>query len=265
MNPLQILEYKNQRVLITKQLAEVYETNVNNVKKNFSNHRFNFITGKHYFLLEGEELRDFKREVNNIHLVPNNVNQLYLWTERGANRHCKILDTDKAWEQFDNLEETYFQSKRQPFKLPATYKEALIQLIEKEEQKEQLALENAQKKQIIHELKPRADYTDRILKNKGMVTITQIAKDYGMSGQEMNDLLHELGVQYKQSKQWLLYKKYHGKGYTHSETIDIVRSDGRADVSMTTKWTQKGRLFIYDILKRQRELLPIIERKNQTA
>ncbi|PGS84587.1 Rha family transcriptional regulator [Bacillus cereus] len=265
MNQLQILEYKNQRVLITKQLAEAYHCTETHVKQNFNNHKENFEENKHYILLKGAELRVFKRKVDNIYLVPNNVNQLYPWTERGANRHCKILDTDKAWEQFDNLEETYFQSKEQLFKLPATYKEVLIQLIEKEEQKEQLALENAQKEQIIHELKPRADYTDRILKNKRLVTITQIAKDYGMSGQEMNDLLHELGVQYKQSKQWLLYKKYHGKGYTHSETIDIVRSDGRPDVSMTTKWTQKGRLFIYDILKRQRELLPIIERKNQTA
>lgn len=114
------------------------------------------------------------------------------------------------------------------------------------------------KDQLIGELKPRADYTDKILKNTGLVTMTQIAKDYGMTGQAMNKLLHELGVQYKQSGQWLLYSKYHGMGYTHSETVDIVRSDGRPDVKMNTKWTQKGRLFLYNLLKENR-VVPVIE------
>ena len=124
--------------------------------------------------------------------------------------------------------------------------------------KEEQALTEKQQ-QIIGELKPKADYTDRILKNKGLVTITQIAKDYGMSGQAMNDLLHELKVQYKQSGQWLLYRDHQGKGYTHSETIDIVRSNGIADIKMNTKWTQKGRLFLYELLK-ENEVFPDIEK-----
>lgn len=118
---------------------------------------------------------------------------------------------------------------------------------------------NLKQKQIIGELKPKADYVDKILKNKGLVTITQIAKDYGMSGQAMNNLLHKLKVQYKQSGQWLLYSEYQAKGYTHSETVEIVRIDGRPDVKMNTKWTQKGRLFLYELLK-SNGVLPIIER-----
>ena len=78
-------------------------------------------------------------------------------------------------------------------------------LKEEREKRKLLETENAQQKQIIGELKPRADYTDRILSNKGLVTITQIAKDYGMSGRKMNKLLEDLHVQYKQSGQWLLY------------------------------------------------------------
>lgn len=127
--------------------------------------------------------------------------------------------------------------------------------------KEERELSQKQR-QIIGELKPKADYVDKILKNKGLVTITQIAKDYGMSGQQMNNLLHDLGIQYKQSGQWLLYREYHDKGYTHSETVDITRSDGRADVKMNTKWTQKGRLFLYDLLKID-GILPVIERGAQ--
>lgn len=142
--------------------------------------------------------------------------------------------------------------------------EVLQELKKEREEKKLLTVEIAQQKQIIGELKPRADYTDTILKNKGLVTITQIAKDYGMSGQEMNTLLHENGVQYKQSEQWLLYTKYQDKGYTHSETINIVRKDGRPDITMNTKWTQKGRLFIYGLLKKS-GILPVIEREDQAS
>lgn len=116
----------------------------------------------------------------------------------------------------------------------------------------------AKQTQLIGELKPKADYTDRILQSKSLVTITQIAKDYGMSGAAMNEKLHALGVIYKLGGQWLLYSKYQAKGYTHSETVDITHRDGRGDVRMNTKWTQKGRLFLYEFLKKH-DILPVIE------
>ena len=117
------------------------------------------------------------------------------------------------------------------------------------------------KDQIIGELKPKADYYDEILKNPGLVTITQIAKDYGMSGKKMNRILHELGIQYKQSEQWLLYSEYHCLGYTQSEVTDIIRSDGTPDVKLLTKWTMKGRLFLYNKLK-EKGIIPVIEQGN---
>ena len=116
----------------------------------------------------------------------------------------------------------------------------------------------AKQTQLIGELKPKADYTDRILQSKSLVTITQIAKDYGMSGAAMNEKLHELGVIYKLGGQWLLYSKYQAKGYTHSETVGITHKDGSGDVRMNTKWTQKGRLFLYGFLKKH-GILPVIE------
>ena len=124
-----------------------------------------------------------------------------------------------------------------------------------------LALEsrNAMQEQIIHEMQPKADYTDMILQSKSVVNINQIAKDYGMTAQEMNKILHEIGIQYKQGGQWLLYKKYHSNGYTHSETFNITHKDGTPDVVMNTKWTQKGRLFLYKKLK-EHGYLPMIER-----
>ena len=116
----------------------------------------------------------------------------------------------------------------------------------------------AAKDKVIEEMKPKADYYDQILQSKSLVLISQIAKDYGLGAPTMNKKLHELGVQYKQGGQWLLYSKYQNKGYTHSRTINITRSDGRSDVRMQTEWTQKGRLFLYELL-RKNGILPIIE------
>lgn len=147
---------------------------------------------------------------------------------------------------------------------PDTLIQLATTLKEEQSKNDMLSLENAKKDQIIGELKPKADYTDSILKSRSLVTITQIAKDYGMSGQKMNSTLHDLGVQYQSSNgQWLLYAKYHDKGYTHSETINIVRTDGRPDIKMNTKWTQKGRLFLYQMLK-DHDILPVIEQMETT-
>lgn len=135
----------------------------------------------------------------------------------------------------------------------------------KAEREKRKALEttvNVQK-QLIGELKPKADYTDLVLKSKTLLTTTQIAKDYGMSGKKFNKLLNELKIQYKTggyNKQWLLYSKYQDKGWTHSDTIRFTRSDGREDFVLETKWTQKGRLGLYELLKKH-GILPTIERE----
>lgn len=103
-------------------------------------------------------------------------------------------------------------------------------------------------KREIGELKPKADYVDEILKSPGTMTITQIAADYGLSAQKLNKLLHEARIQRRVGKQWVLYTEHMNKGYTKSETINIVRSDGTPDTQPQTKWTQKGRLKIHEIL-----------------
>lgn len=116
--------------------------------------------------------------------------------------------------------------------------------------------ENLQKKQIIAELQPKATYYDLILQSSSVVPVTTIAKDYGFSGKAFNKKLHELGIQFRQGKTWLLYQKYADKGYTQSKThvIDADRS------VMNTYWTQKGRLFLYDFLK-EHGILPLIEQE----
>lgn len=121
-----------------------------------------------------------------------------------------------------------------------------------------LEADNNQKDQLIGELKPKADYTDKILQSKGTVKINVIANDYGLTAIAMNKKLHELKIQYRQGKDWLLYGEHRGKGYTHSKTIHFFHKDGRPDTRMNMEWTQKGRLFLYEILKKN-GIIPMIE------
>ncbi len=126
------------------------------------------------------------------------------------------------------------------------------------EEKERLLLDNKVKEQQILELKPKASYYDLVLQCKDLLSMTSIAKDYGMSASKMNKLLHELKIQYKQSKVWFLYSKYQDKGYTQTKTQNFNKSDGTQGVSVHTYWTQKGRLFLYNFLK-EHGILPMIE------
>lgn len=129
-----------------------------------------------------------------------------------------------------------------------------------EDKTNKLEAENNAQFQLIGELKPKADYTDIILKNKSLIKIKAIAKDYGMTANAMNKKLHELKVQYKEGNQWFLYKDYQNKGYTSSETIYLTHTDGTEFTKLNTKWTQKGRLFLYEILK-QNGIVPMIEKQ----
>ena len=112
--------------------------------------------------------------------------------------------------------------------------------------------------QQVKEYQPKVSYYDKVLANKSLMTITTIAKDYGMSGSEMNKVLHNLKVQYKQGRTWLLYSRYQRNGWTHSDTHMITRKDGTEKLVVNTKWTQKGRLGLYELLKNN-NILPVIE------
>lgn len=141
-------------------------------------------------------------------------------------------------------------------KLPGSYKEAVAQLLENLEHNEELQLENSIQKQQIGELKPKATYYDLVLQNKSLLSVSKIAKDYGMSARALNTLLHDLGIQYKQGDIWLLYAKYQDKGYTQTSTYALDEEHSK----VSTKWTQQGRLFIYDLLKDE-GILPTIEKQ----
>lgn len=182
----------------------------------------------------------------------------YLITEKGFTLLVMGYTGKRAMKFKENYINEFDRMKdelnKMIYVLPQTLPEALRAYALEVEKVETLQLEN-------QELKQKTSYVDQILKSKGTMTITQIAKDYGMSGPQLNKLLHEESVQYKQNKQWLLYQKHQDQGYTKSETIDIRRSNGDPDVTLNTRWTQKGRLFIHELLTK-RNIVPYTERQS---
>ena len=164
-------------------------------------------------------------------------------TEKGREYRTYFIQVEKAWNSPDMVMKRALQI-------------ADKRVIALQNENNQLQLETSVQKQQIAELQPKASYYDLVLQNKSLLSVSKIAKDFGKSAVWLNKFLHELGVQYKQGDIWLLYAKYQDKGYTqtHTHVIDSEKS------RVSTKWTQKGRLFIYDLLKNN-GILPLIERE----
>lgn len=131
--------------------------------------------------------------------------------------------------------------------------------IREQEARKQLEMKNAIQSQQIQELQPKASYYDVVLNCKDLLSISKIAKDFGKSARWLNRFLHDAGIQYRQGDIWLLYAKYQDQGYTSTKTQTFGGSDGEAHSRVHTYWTQKGRLFIYDLLKKE-GILPVMER-----
>lgn len=156
--------------------------------------------------------------------------------------------------------------------LPATYLDALKSLVASEEQKQQLALENKRQAQelevkdaqitelntAVSEMQPKVSYVDTILQCKDTVQTTIIAQDYGKSAKAFNILLRNFGIQRKVGTAWVLYAKHIANGYVQSKTFTYKHKDGTDGARTYSEWTQKGRMFLYDTLKKH-GILPMIE------
>ena len=213
MNNLQIIEHKEVRVLTTQQLAESYGTNSDVVTKNFNRNKERYEEGRHYYLLQGEDLKQFRAN-GQIDLSPN-INKFYLWTERGAFLHAKSLNTDQAWEVYDRLVEHYFKSTAaKPTALPASYKEALLQLVAEVEAREKLEQENKV-------MKPKALFADAVSSSQNSILVGDLAK-----------LLKQNGLDIGQKR---LFDRLRNEGY-------LIKRKG-ADWNMPTQRAMELGLF----------------------
>ena len=254
-------EYKNQRVVTSYDIANLHERDIKRVNEQFKNNRDKLIENEDYFIVKRDKIS--KSIISTLEKLPPNMKELVLFTESGYLMLVKTFNDDLSWKIQGVLIKSYFKIKelqQNEFKVPKTFKEALLLAVEQQEEIERLELENKEKQEQLEIQAPKVSYYDIVLNSPNLVTVTQIAKDYGKSGKWLNKLLNELKIQYKQSNQWLLYSKYQGKDYTQSVTYADEDSEF---TKLNTKWTQKGRMFIYDKLK-ELNILPVVEREGNS-
>ena len=239
MNDLIPVDYSGQRVLTTEQLAQAYECEPNNIKKNFNANKEHFTEGQHYYKLEGAELKAFKNYVTNSDLVDKHTPCLYLWTRRGASRHSKMLGTEKAWEMFDALEENYFN----PRPKALTPAEQMAQGL--------LAAQKllAEKDTKIKELTPKGIFADAVTASETSILVGGLAK-----------LIKQNGVDIGQKRlfEWLRNNGYLIKSGTEKNMPtqramemklfevkegSYVDGNGVNRITRTTKVTGKGQVY----------------------
>lgn len=178
-----------------------------------------------------------------------------------AKEICMIQRTDagkKCRQYFLNLEAAWNSPEAV---MARALQVANRQLINLRDYNQKLEGTVAVQRQQISEMTPKADYYNVVLNCPDLLPISVIAKDYGKSAQWMNNYLQEKGVQYKQGDVWLLYQKRAEKGYTSTKTHTYPGNDGKQHTKVHTYWTQKGRLFIYEMMKSD-GFLPLIETKS---
>lgn len=166
-------------------------------------------------------------------------------TEKGMEIRQYFLDLEKAW---NTPEQVMARALRLADETVNSLKERC----------KFLGDQIVEHQKVIEELQPKASYYDMILQCKDLIATTVIAKDYGMSAKKFNAMLHDMGIQFKQGSTWVLYAEWQGKGYLHTKTHNYADAEGIQHSREHSYWTQKGRLFLYDILK-QKGILPLIE------
>lgn len=249
---------EGQKVVLAKTIAEIHEVKTDKINDLINNHIDEFEDGIDILSLKGNKEFETLAKGNGLY-TQNSLNSskyIYLLSEQGYMLLVGFMKTEKAKAIRKQLRREYF-AMRKVINSSEQLKSNLLleiynggqngvlaskQLVELE--KKPLIDTIEKQSDAINELKPHAEYAERVLEDKKTtLTPTQIAKDFGMAGQGLNALLHDLGVQYKQNGQWLLYAKYQGKGYTESYQADIPHAKPQ------TRWTQAGKKFIHDILR----------------
>lgn len=239
MSDLIPVEYRTERVLTTEQLAQAYECEPKQIKQNFNNNKAHFEEGRHYYKVEGDELKDLRVENIDLQISPK-TRCLYLWTRRGASRHSKMLGTDRAWEMFDALEENYFN----PRPKVLTPAEQMAQGL--------LAAQKllAEKDKRIEEMRPKEIFADAVSVSKTDILIGDLAKLIKQNGHDIGQkrlfawlrekgyLIKRKGLDWNMPTQRAMEMKL----FRVKETV-VTHADGHTTVNKTPKVTGKGQIY----------------------
>lgn len=183
-------------------------------------------------------------------------------------KHIALMEnTDRGFE----VRDYFIECERQLLEQRDTKSDLLYKIIRaKEDVDRALALNDYERQYVIPlehkveeqeqeltETRPKAHYFDIVMSSKDLLTVTQIGHNYGLSAIKLNNLLHELGIQYKsKSGMWMLYAEHKDKNYARLVTRTYTNSDGEERVTQHLKWTQEGCKFLYDLLKEEKGITP---------
>lgn len=213
---------------------------------------YGFEAGKDFNMLKNERVqmegnREVRREITDYQISVDMAKQICMIqrNEKGKQYREYFLELEKAW---NTPEQVFARALRMADQTINSLKDRC----------QFLGGQVEEQQKVIEELQPKASYYDMILQCKDLIATTVIAKDYGMSAKKFNAILHKLGIQFKQGDVWVLYAKYQGNGYLKTKTHNFSDSEGIQHSKEHSYWTQKGRLFLYDLLK-QHDVLPLME------
>lgn len=248
---------ENKKAMLVRDIAVIHNSNVRRINEVINRNRKRFKDGVDIIDLLSNE--DFAVVLNDSGFNQNQINasnNIYLLSERGYAKLLKILEDDKAWEIYDELVDNYFNmryiiQKQDSYMITDPVQRAKRWIEEQEEH--QLKLDKEVKKNEV--LKPKAEKYDRYLSGKGLITITEIAKEYGMSGVKLNQFLRDKRVIYKRGNKWFIYQKYANERYVGYE---IHLPEGRRSL----KWTPEGEMFIRELLENN-NIKPVLEQPQQ--
>ncbi|EHK1010456.1 phage antirepressor KilAC domain-containing protein [Escherichia coli] len=239
-----VLEWQGVRVVTTETLARGYGVDEANIRNNLSRNLDRFEEGKHYFLLTALKLREFKNRVTGSYSVGKNARSLTLWTERGAARMSKIVDTEQAWAFFEKLEDSYFRQKeQQPVAIPQTLPEALRLAAELAEQKQLLEQKAHQLNQQLVAAAPKVDFADRVSVAKGIL-IGNFAKVVGLKQNALFAWLRENGILIASGgRKNVPFQQYINAGYFTVKEVVLDDEDGY-QIRLTPQLTGKGQQWL---------------------
>ncbi|EGE4987667.1 phage antirepressor Ant [Escherichia coli] len=239
-----VLEWQGVRVVTTETLARGYGVDEANIRNNLSRNLDRFEEGKHYFLLTALKLREFKNRVTGSYSVGKNARSLTLWTERGAARMSKIVDTNEAWAFFEKLEDSYFRQKeQQPVAIPQTLPEALRLAAELAEQKQLLEQKAHQLNQQLVAAAPKVDFADRLSVAKGIL-IGNFAKVVGLKQNALFAWLRENGILIASGgRKNVPFQQYINAGYFTVKEVVLDDEDGY-QIRLTPQLTGKGQQWL---------------------
>lgn len=250
---------KDKKAMLVKDIATIHDRPVKAINQAIERQLNRFKNGIDILDLKVE---NFAVTLSDLGFNQGQINaskHIYLLSERGYAKLLKILEDDKAWEIYDELVDNYFNmryviQKQDSYMITDPVQRAKRWIEEQEEH--QVKLDKEVKKNEV--LKPKAEKYDRYLSSKGLITITEIAKEYGMSGRELNKFLHDKGIIYKKGDKWFVYQRYANDGLVGYE---IFMPEDK-EIRRTLKWTTKGEQFIRSLLEDE-SIVPVLERPSQ--